>query len=137
MEDDRRVDLLARGLPLFSGIPICGDASLVSPVHADGTAWSGADAIDGVALERTIRRHEDRYPELLDGHRARLVVLACEVGGRWSQTALDTLRQLSWCKSREASRLLQRSVALAWHQRWLSFLSVATQTALAETLIAP
>ena len=73
----------------------------------------------------------------MDGHRARLVVLTCKVGGRWSQAALDTLRQLSLCKSREAPRLLQRSVALAWHQRWLSFLSVATQTALAETLIAP
>ena len=47
------------------------------------------------------------------------------------------LRQLAEAKSREAPALLKRSVALAWHQRWLSFLSVAVQTAFAETLLLP
>ena len=44
--------------------------------------WAGAPDTDAVGLSRTRRRHEDRYPELVDGARGRLVVLGCEVGGR-------------------------------------------------------
>ena len=65
------------------------------------------------------------------------MVLGCEVGGRWSQPALEVLRNLAAAKSREAPPLLRRSAALAWHRRWLSHLSVAAQLALAETLVAP
>ncbi len=47
------------------------------------------------------------------------------------------LRTLSAHKAREAPELLRRSAALAWHRRWMILLSVAAQTALAETLLAP
>jgi len=80
--DGRRVDLVARGLPLFDGVPVCGDATMVSPLHANGTPWAGAEDHDGVALSRTRRKHEDDYSELVGGSRARLLVLGCEVFGR-------------------------------------------------------
>ena len=51
----------------------------------DETARPGADRHDGVALSAARRRKEHTYPELSgEGGRARLVVLAAEVGGRWS-----------------------------------------------------
>ena len=40
--------------------------------------------MDGASLETTSARKEKRYPEL-SGQFGRLVVLACEVGGRWSE----------------------------------------------------
>ena len=73
----------------------------------------------------------------MGGERARLVVLGCEVGGRWSTEALGVLRELTRAKAREAPQLLRQTAALAWYRRWGCMLSVAAQTALAETLLAP
>ena len=43
-------------------------------------------ATSGAALDQARRRKERTYPELAQPHgRARLVVLGCEVGGRWSE----------------------------------------------------
>ena len=48
------------------------------------------------------RRNQRRYPELAgEGGRARLVVLACEVGGRFSKECRHFLRQLSKFKARD------------------------------------
>ena len=88
LSDDRRVDLVVWGLPLYSGVPVCGDASMASPVHADGSPWPRAADADGVALSRTRRRLQRRYPELVGGDRGRLLVLgllAPRSGGAGSQ----------------------------------------------------
>ena len=58
--DTRRVDLIARWLPLYGGIPVCGDASLVAPLHGDGSPWARAATHDGVGIERARKIHEDR-----------------------------------------------------------------------------
>ena len=60
--------------------------------HSEGAAECRdrlvAAGIDGAALGQARRRKELRYPELTGEHgRARLVVLACETGGRWSDEA--------------------------------------------------
>ena len=128
---------MARGLPLFGGLPIFADASLVSTVHGDGTAWAQADQRDGVALARTRRTHERIYAEICASDRAAFVMLGSELGGRLSPDAIEILRKLSAAKSRHAPELLQRSVQFAWHSRWLNLLSVASQTVLAESLIRP
>ena len=73
----------------------------------------------------------------MHGGRARLLVLGCEVGGRWDPEALAVLRTMAEHKSEQATALLRRSACLAWHRRWLSLLSVAAQRALAETLLRP
>ena len=36
--DDRKVEILARNFPLYQGIPLVCDASLVSPIKANGIA---------------------------------------------------------------------------------------------------
>ena len=134
---NRRIDLVARGLPLFGGVPTCGDAALVSHVHADGTPLLGADVRDFVALERTRWQHSREYSELIAGDRGLLVVLGCEIGGRWAPEALELLHGLAAAKCEQAPALLRRSARLAWHRRWLGFLPVAVQRALAESLLAP
>ena len=64
-----------------------------------------------------------------------MVVLACEIGGRWSQEAADFLRQLAEARSRSAPAVLRMSAMLGWYNRWASILAVASQAALAATLL--
>ena len=76
----------------------------MSALRSDGTARRRADQIDGVALMDARRQKERTYPELA-GHnrRARLVVLAVEVGGRWSQELKYFVS--SWRERRLGERL--------------------------------
>ena len=45
-EDNRRIDVLAIGLQVFPGRALFCDASVRSPLHADGTPHSRAAAVD-------------------------------------------------------------------------------------------
>ena len=55
-----------------------------------GLAKVGFFRTNGVALASARQRKEHTYPELSgEGNRATLVVLAAEVGGRWSTEARD------------------------------------------------
>ena len=81
--DARRLEVVADGLPLFHGAQVALDTTLVSPLRRDGTPHTRCAVEDGVALMQARRRKERTYPELSGAHgRARLVVLACEVGGQ-------------------------------------------------------
>ena len=91
----------------------------------------------GVALAEARRRKERRYPELLNGGAASLVVLAFETGGRWSRESWHFLRRLVKLRVRRAPHLLRRAAALGWHRRWTCLFSVAAQRALASTLLEP
>ena len=50
--DSRRIEVLADGLALFGGVQHAIDTTLVSPLHADGSARPGAAQNDGVAMPR-------------------------------------------------------------------------------------
>ena len=63
--DSRRLEVVAEGLPLFGGMQLAIDATLVSPLHCDGAARPGAAHIDGVALHAARHRKERTYPELV------------------------------------------------------------------------
>ena len=67
--------------------------------------------------------------------RVRLVVLACEVGGRWSEASLRFVRGLAAYRARTAPRALRRSVEHAWQARGWAILTVAVQDALCSTLV--
>ena len=84
--DERRLEVVADGLPLFHGAQIAVDTTLVSVLRRDGTPHPRCVNEDGAALAQARRRKELRYPELAGQHGpAKLVVLASEVGGRWSE----------------------------------------------------
>ena len=76
-----------------------------------------------------------RYPELASSTEARLAVLACETGGRWSSEAASFVAALAAAKARSAPRLLRRAAEYSWHSRWSAILAVAAQASLAATLM--
>ena len=63
-----------------------------------------------------------------------LVVLACEVGGRWNGEALQFVRRCARYRAQQAPRLLRSSAIQAWSNRWWGHLSIAVQDSLAVTL---
>ena len=122
--DSRRLEVVAEGLSLFGGVQLALDAMLVSAHHGDGTPVRKADTLNGVALKYARKRKEDRYPELCAmGGRARLVVIAGEVGGRWSREAQIFLQNLAHHKAKSAPKFLRASAQVAHCRRWNSLLS--------------
>ena len=106
--DARRLEIVADGLPLFGGAQLAIDTTLVSAVRQDGTPRPGATVRDGVALRDARRRKERVYPELTGvGGGARLVVIAGEVGGRWSSETAHFLSSLAAAKARSVPQVLQ------------------------------
>ena len=104
----------ADGLPLY-GAQIAVETTLVFPLRRNGTPHSRCAWENGAALRQARRRKERVYPELSGAHgRARLVVLANEVGGRWSLETQAFLRQLARAKSREEPPTFHTSAKLAW-----------------------
>ena len=76
------------------GEALCCDATLVAPLRRDGRPQPRAAEEDGAAIAVARRRKEARYPELCRPGPQRLVVLACETGGRWGPEACGLVRIL-------------------------------------------
>ena len=80
--DDRAIEVLATGLPLFFGAQLAVDITLRCALAADGTAQPGAARVDGAVCTRARKDKETKYSEHLRGDRCRLVVVALETGGK-------------------------------------------------------
>ena len=77
------------------------DTMMVSTVRTDGAPRRQCAERDGAALDQARRTKERTYPELTgEQGRARLVVLACETGGRWSEEAQSFVRHLALARAR-------------------------------------
>ena len=87
----------------------------------------------------SVQQYEERREHtqnLLAPHRrARLVVLAGEVGGRWSEETRSFISQLAKAKSRADPFVLRRRVEQAWRLRWGAMLSCAAARAFASSLL--
>ena len=80
------LEIVAAGLPLFRGAQLAVDTTIVSVLKRDGSARTRCASVDGASLESARRRKEATHPELTGRNgRTKLVVLGCEVGGRWSE----------------------------------------------------
>ena len=132
--DHRRIEIVATGFHWYQGVPLACDATLVSPLHADGRPWAGAEDADGVAIARAEEDKRETYPEMVASSRCRLVVLACEIGGRWSATCVALIRALAAHRAEAAPPLLRSAARSAWASRWWALLGVAQQSALAASL---
>ena len=85
---------------------------------------------------RAARRRKERTPELTGRFgRARLVVLACEVGGRWSEEANNLLLPLAKDKVRGVPQPLKTSAKQSWLLRRRSILACAAVKAFAQPLL--
>ena len=113
------------------------DVTLRCALTADGRPQPGAAAVDGAVCSRAREDKERKYPELLRDDRCRLVVLALETGGRWSEEAVQFVESLAVSRAREVPPTLQHSAALAWRRRWTRMLSVSCARSLACSLVVP
>ena len=91
--DGRRIEIVATGLPMARGLPVVLDATMVSPLHADGTAWAKAASTPGVSFRRARKSKQRTYPELFASHVVHISVAAMETGARFSHEALEILTQ--------------------------------------------
>ena len=133
---DREIEIVVNNFAFVQGsISLACDVTLVSPLTTAGEAKPRAAVEDGVAIKDAEKRKRQRYPELLHSTRCRLVVLAGEVGGRWSAETVRFIEELAKHRSQKAPARLRKSTRLAWENRWWGMLAVATQDSLAATLV--
>ena len=118
--DQRRIEVIIDVFTLWHGV----DTTLVSPLHGDGSARRNAATTSGVVLRNARRAKERTCPELTgEEERARLVVLAAEVGGRWSEETALFLGALAKARAQESPQLLQGRVSAAYIRRWSALLA--------------
>ena len=138
-QDQRRMDLVAapgaRGVGARRGVPLFGDVTIVSVHTGAGRARPGASNSDGAVLRHAEARKRRTYADVTSSQQAVLVVLGCEVFGRWSQDAADIVRELAALKAREAPPLLRQCARYAWSNRWWALVGVGTQRAIGEALL--
>ena len=116
--DNRRIDCLVTGTGLHQGRPLFCDATVRSPLKGTGEPHPRAANTDGAVLRKARKDKERKYGDLAASPLAELVVLACEVGGRWSDETGELVRLLAKGKVKNEHPLLRRSAELAWHDRW-------------------
>ena len=106
------------------------------PLRADGAPHIQCADVDGAALRQARRRKECTCPELSGAHgRAKLVVLAAEVGGRWSLEVQTFLRLLVRAKTCSLPEVLQVRARQTWLFRWSSLLACSAAGACASSLL--
>ena len=133
--DDRRIEVIANGLPLWGGVQLAVDTTLVSPLDASGAARRHQRQYQGAALRLARRAKERTYPELMRSQRCRLVVLALEVGGRWSPEASQFVRLLARCRARAVPRPLRPATIAAFTSRWSALLAFSAARAFGASLL--
>ena len=133
-QDRRRLDLVLYGATRLGGA-LCCDATLVAPLRRNGRPQPRAAEEDGAAIAVARRRKEVRYPELCRPGPKRLVVLACETGGRWGPEACGLVDRLARLRALRAPPAVRRAAEAGWRRRWWALLSAALQRALASTLL--
>ena len=134
--ENRRLEVVVHGLPLFRGAQLAIDTTMVSPIRRDGTARRQCASTNGAALLQARRRKERTYPELAVAMgRARLVVLSCEVGGRWSTEVSSFLSALAEAKARCEPEVVRNSAMVAWLRRWSVLMACTAPRAFALSLL--
>ena len=132
--DQRHIDFVAYGLPIYGGLPLCCDPTLRSPLEVDGAPRLGT-VEDGEALLRNAEADKRRhYSDLANSERCVLLPLACSTGGRWSETCIEVIRLLARHKAEAEPPLLRQSYRLAYERRWWGLLSVALHESVAASL---
>ena len=96
--DDRRI-VLAQDLPCFGGAQLAVDVTLCGVLSGAGEPHPHAADVDAAVLLEVQRDKETTYPEVVASGRCRFVVVAIEMGGRWSDEAVDFTAQLAFAKA--------------------------------------
>ncbi|OLQ06448.1 hypothetical protein AK812_SmicGene10260 [Symbiodinium microadriaticum] len=134
--DERRIEVIANGLPLWGGSQLAVDTTLVSPLTSAGVPRRRRGSTAGAALAEARRAKERTYPEFADARRCRLVVLGLEVGGRWSAEAAGFIRLLARARARSAAVTQRAACVAAFVTRWSGLLSIAAARSFAASLLS-
>ena len=133
--DDRRIEVIANGLPLWGGAQLAVDTTPVSPLTRAGEPRRRAGRFAAAPLHDARKAKEWTYPELLRNSRCRLVVLGIEVGGRWSEEAAAFITNLARAKTRDIPAPLRHAATASLISRWTAFLTHAALSAFAASLL--
>ena len=98
-------------LPVIGGSQLAIDMTLRSCLTREGLPRPRSDWQNGVTAESARGDKERKYPELASGTRCRLVVLAIEVGGRFSDDTIYFIRQLVATRVGTVPRCLRAATA--------------------------
>ena len=115
--------------------PACYRHNTGVPFTSDGAPGRRAGQYTGAALAQAQQTKERRFPELLHSGRCRLVVLAVEVGGRFSHEAAKFLRTLAHARARSVPPALQQATVLALISRWSALLAHSAMYPFASSLL--
>ena len=133
--DERQIEVIASGLPLFGGSQLAVDVTLRGALSRDGIPRSEAHWRDGAAADAARADKESKYPELAAGSRCCLVVLALETAGRFSAETVDFLHQLAQAKALTVPSYLRSSTVVAFQRRWTRMLAVCAASSFTESLL--
>ena len=131
-DDQRRIEVIVNGLPFWGGKQVAIDTTVVSALTGRGVARCRRQ---GQAIHQAEQDKRHTFPNLLTGTRCHFLVMAFEVAGRWSPSAVTFLRNLAWYKSLSLPRVLRRSTQLLFFQRWTALLACSIQRACAASLL--
>ena len=131
-EDGRELDIVVGRLPIFGGKTVLGDATLRSPLSAEGVPKHRAEDEAGSTFHGARLDKARTYPELnVQQPHFTFLVLACEVGGHLSEECHSLLKQLATCKATSHPIHVRASVKAMYKRRWYGILSCAIQRAVA------
>ena len=103
-DDNRRNDVLAQDLPCFGGSQLAVDVTLRSALGCTVEPQPHTADVDGPMLVQARVGKETTCPELVESGWCRMVVVAIETGGCWSDEAADLLRTLTFASCVEVAR---------------------------------
>ncbi|CAE7774315.1 unnamed protein product [Symbiodinium sp. CCMP2592] len=124
---------------LLQGSQPAVDTTLVSPLTSAGAPRRAAGRTAGAALALARKAKERTYPELRQSARCKLVVLALELGGRWSTEAATFVKLLARLRAMAvpaSSRGPSISAFASFASRWSAVLSFAAARAFAASLLS-
>ena len=131
-DDGRELDVVVGRLPLYGGKTIIGDASLRSPLSAEGVPKNHAERCAGSTFQGAYNDKARNYPELCGEHSSfKFLVLASEVGGHLSVECHELIRQLVKCRASYHAPHLRPFIKNMYKRRWYGIISCAIQRAIA------
>ena len=118
MDDRRKVDFAVFGLPVLGVLPICADATIVSPLTTEGVPHPRCTHDADAVFASAISEKRATFSDLVASRRCPFVVLAAGTGGRWHDDCIRLLRDLARYPASSEPVVLRRSMQLAYQRRW-------------------
>ena len=135
LNDNRHIEIIADGLPLYHGRQLAIDVTFGSALSGTGLPRLGSEHNDGAILTDAKRQKHRTYHDVVVSDRCHLLVAGMETGGRCSEELMAFLRKLAKIKASSAPPILHKATAMVLERRWKGLLAVACHRAYAQSLL--